>query len=130
MIYPHKVQMAFSGSQELEPLDLPDWAIGQELSWTISSGLGTLLDIGSDRVRFTGPAAGVGVPDQTVIHLYALDQVVGECTVNLAAVPPRLWRPASPDLPPNQNQNHPPKTKTSKSPSTVVKTPQIPANPL
>jgi len=130
MIYPHRVEMTWGGFHELEPRDLPEWALEQPLQWTISSGQGTLLDIGSDRVRFTGPAAGPDVPDQTVIHLYVGEDVVGECVVTLATVPAELWRVPSPDLPPEPEPEPPPEDEDIQEPVDCGKDPTSPREPL
>jgi len=130
MIYPHKIDMTWGGFHELEPRDLPEWALDQPLQWTISSGQGTLLDIGSDRVRFTGPAAGPAVPDQTVIHLYVGEDVVGECVVTLATVPAELWRVPSPDLPPEPEPEPPPEDQDIQEPVDCGKDPTNPREPL
>lgn len=81
-------------------------------------------------MRFTGPEAGLGVPDRTIIHLYAVDDIVGECTVTLAAVPAALWRAPSPDLPPEPEPEPPPKDEDIQEPVDCGKDPASPREPL
>ncbi len=130
MIYPHKVEMHWAGFQDLEPADLPAWTAGQPLTWTIDTGQGSLLQIGSDRVRFTGPEAGKGVPDRTIVHLYAGEELVGECTIVLAAVPAAFWGPPSADLPSEPEPDPPPEDQDILEPVDCGKDPRNPREPL
>ena len=130
MIYPHKVEMHWAGFQDLEPADLPAWTADQPLSWTIDTGQGSLLQIGSDKVRFTGPEAGIGVPDRTVVHLYAGEELVGECTIVLATVPAALWGPPSADLPKEPEPEPPPEDEDILEPVDCGKDPYKPREPL
>lgn len=112
MIYPHTVKMSWGGDIELEARELPAWAADQPLTWTVASGQGSILDLGGIKIRFTGPQAGPFVPTKTVIHLYAGDGLVGECTITFAIIAPSRERdppegfpkPPEPDPPPEEEE--------------------------
>jgi len=78
--------MSWGGDVELEARDLPDWAEDQPLTWTISSGQGSILDLGGIKIRYIGPQWGPDVPTKTLIHLFAAEEIVGECTITLAMI--------------------------------------------
>jgi len=109
MIYPHTVEMSWGGDVELEARDLPDWAEAQPLTWTISSGQGSIIDLGGIKIRYIGPQAGPDVPDKTVIHVFAGDEIVGECTITLKVILP-IYKPEPlPGIPKEPDPDPPPK---------------------
>ena len=122
--------MSWGGSQELEPADLPAWTEGHKLTWTISAGQGSLLEIGSNRIRYTGPERGPEVPNTTVIHLYAGEEIVGECTVTLQLIRPPMYPEPLPDLPPEPEPEPPPEDQDIQEPVDCGKDPASPREPL
>jgi len=130
MIYPHTVQLGWGGSIDLEPRDLPDWAAGQVLTWTITSGQGILFPIGEDRQRFTAPKAAPGVPTQTVIILYAGDEPVGEAVINMAAYEVPQYRKPPEEITPEPEPEPPPTEEEIADPLDCCVDPHNPDQPI
>lgn len=109
MIYPHTVEISWGGDVELQARDLPEWAEAQPLTWTISSGQGSILDLGGIKIRYIGPEAGPDVPNKAVIHLYAGEEIVGECTITLKYIIPKITPEPLEELPKPPDPDPPPK---------------------
>lgn len=130
MISPSNPQISWGSSIDLEARELPDWTEGQPLSWTISSGQGSLLDPSGIKIKFTAPQGGPDVPHKTVIHLYAgvQGQLVGECTVTLAADLP--WAKLLEELPQEPEPEPPPEEEEIEEPHDCCADPHQPDEPL
>jgi len=130
MIYPHTVHLSFGGDVELEARDLPDWAYRQPLSWSITFGQGSFLDLEGIKIRFTGPEWGPDVPTRTVIHLFAGQpgELVGECTISfdIPLMDPKLLR----DLPQEPEPDPPPEEDEIEIPIECCADPEDPTKPL
>lgn len=130
MIYPHKVNLSWGGSVELEARDLSEWAAAQPLSWTITSGQGSILDPSGIKVQFVGPDAGPDVPLNTVLHLFAGEsaEIVGECTItfDVPLMDPALLR----DLPREPEPDPPPEENEIEVPVECCADPEDPSKPL
>ena len=130
MIYPRKASLSWGGNIDLGARDLPEWAATQPLSWTITSGQGSIVDLGGMKISFTGPEGGPDVPTRTLIHLFAGDSAepVGECTItfDIPLMDPALLR----DLPTEPEPDPPPEEKEIIIPVECCADPEDPREPL
>ena len=130
MIYPNKADLSWGGHVELQAADLPDWATAQPLSWTITSGQGSIVDLGGNKIRYIGPEGGPDVPLNTVIHLFAGEpgELVGECNVafTIPLMDPKMFK----DLPQEPEPDPPPEEEEVEIPIECCADPEDPREPL
>lgn len=100
------------------------------MTWTISSGQGKFLDLGANRIKYIGPEWGPDVPNKTVIHLYAGEEIVGECTVNLAVIAPKVEPETAALLPKEPEPEPPPEEEEILEPVDCGVDPENPLEPL
>lgn len=130
MIRPKSVQMSWGGTHDLEAVDLPDWTRGQELTWSITAGQGSIQVLEAHKIRFTGPPAGPRAADQTLIHVYSGSEVVGECTIFLAALMAERIAERAQGLPPEPEPEPPPTEEEIIPPLDCCADPKNPDQPL